>query len=80
LNFRTRQGLTVGANGRNTMLNWDYPASDGTQWISTSPAESSLQTEPAVLAKTNGAGFFGAQIGGITQAENTVDQEKFGQV
>ncbi|WP_308815294.1 TonB-dependent receptor [Sphingomonas sp. GV3] len=80
LNFRTRQGFTVGANGRNTMLNWDYPASDGTQWISTSPAESSLQTEPAVLAKTGGAGFFGAQIGGITQAENTVDQEKFGQV
>lgn len=34
----------------------------------------------AVLAATNGAGFFGAQIGGITNAENTVDKEKFGQV
>ncbi|WP_294294692.1 TonB-dependent receptor [uncultured Sphingomonas sp.] len=80
LNFRTRQGFTVGANGRNTMLNWDNPASDAKQWISTSPAESSLRTEPAVLAATNGAGFFGAQIGGITNAENTVDKEKFGQV
>ncbi len=80
LNFRTRQGFTVGANGRNTMLNWDNPASDGIQWISTSPAESKLRTEPAVLAATNGQGFFGAQIGGITRAENTVDQEKFGQI
>lgn len=80
LNFRTRQGFTVGANGRNTLLNWDNAASDATQWISTSPAESSLQTEPAVLAKTNGAGFYGAQIGGITSADNTVDQEKFGQI
>ncbi|MBN8806811.1 MAG: TonB-dependent receptor [Sphingomonas sp.] len=80
LNFRTRQGFTVGANGRDTMLNWNYPASDGTQWISTSPAESKLRTEPAVLAATNGAGFFGAQIGGITNAEQTVDQEKFGQI
>ena len=80
LNFRTRQGFTVGANRRNTYLNWDNPASDGSQWISTSPAESSLQTEPAVLAKTNGAGFYGAQIGGITSAENTVDKEGFGQL
>jgi iron complex outermembrane receptor protein len=80
LNFRTRQGFTVGANGRDTFLNWDNPASDATQWISTSPAESSLQTEPAVLAKTNGLGFFGAQIGGITHAEDTVDKEKFGQI
>jgi iron complex outermembrane receptor protein len=80
LNFRTRQGFTVGANGRSTYLNWDNPASDGTQWISTSPAESHLQTEPAVLAATNGAGFYGAQIGGITSADNTVDKEKFGQI
>lgn len=80
LNFRTRQGFTVGANGRNTYLNWDNPATDATQWISTSPAESSLQTEPAVLAKTGGAGFYGAQIGGITNSEDTIDKEGFGQI
>ena len=80
LNFRTLQGFTVGANGRNTTLDWQFPASDATQWVSTSPGESHLQTEPAVLAATNGAGFFGAQIGGITNAEQTVDKEKFAQV
>jgi iron complex outermembrane receptor protein len=80
LNFRTLQGFTAGANGRDTMLDWQYPASDGTRWVSTSPGESSLQKEPAVLAATNGAGFFGAQIGGITRAELTIDKEKFGQL
>lgn len=80
LNFRTLQGFTAGANGRDTMLDWQYPASDGTRWVSTSPGESRLQDEPAVLAATNGAGFFGAQIGGITRAELTIDKEKFGQL
>lgn len=80
LNFRTLQGFTVGANGRNTMLNWQYPGSDGTKWVSTSPAESSLQTEPAVLRATNGAGFTGAQIGGITNADQTIDKEKYAQI
>ena len=80
LNFRTLQGFTVGASGRDTLLNWQYPASDATHWVSTSPGESHLQTEPAVLAATNGAGFFGAQIGGIDHSENTVDKEKFAQI
>lgn len=80
LNFRTLQGFTVGANGRDTTLNWQYPASDATRWVSTSPGESHLQTEPAVLAATNGAGFFGAQIGGIDHSEQTVDKEKFAQI
>jgi len=80
LNFRTLQGFTAGANGRNTTLDWQFPASDATKWVSTSPGESHLQTEPKVLAATNGAGFFGAQIGGITRAENTIDKEKFGQI
>ena len=80
LNFRTLQGFTVGASGRDTLLNWQYPASDATRWVSTSPGESHLQTEPAVMTATNGAGFYGAQIGGIDHSENTVDQEKFGQL
>ncbi len=80
LNFRTLQGFTVGANGRNTSLDWQNPASDGTNWVSTSPGESKLQDEAAVLAATNGAGYFGAQIGGITNADQTVDDEKYGQI
>lgn len=80
LNFRTLQGFTVGANGRNTMLDWQYPASDATRWVSTSPGESKMQDEPAVLAANGGQPFLGAQIGGITDADQTLDKEKYGQI
>lgn len=80
LNFRTLQGFTVGANGRNTTLNWDNPASDATQWVSTF-AEASVKDSPAIRAANNGQSYFGAQIGGVTGgADLTLDREKFGQV
>ena len=80
LGFRTLQGFTVGANGQNTYLNWQHPASDANQWVTTAPAENSLQTEPAVLAATGGAGYLGAQIGYQATSGVTTDREKFGQV
>ncbi len=80
LNFRTLQGFTVGASGRNTTLDWANPASDAKQWVSTF-AEARLQDSAAVLAANGGKPFFGSQIGGITGAsELTIDKEKFGQV
>ena len=80
LGFRTLQGFTVGANGRDTFLNWQHPASDATQWVTTAPAENGLQTEPAVLAATNGLGYTGSQIGYQATDGVTTDQEKFGQI
>ncbi|WP_204328394.1 hypothetical protein, partial [Stenotrophomonas maltophilia] len=34
LDFRTRQGFTSGTNGRNTYVNWQFPASDASRWLS----------------------------------------------
>jgi len=80
LSFRTLQGFTVGANGQNTTLNWDSPASDGSKWVTTAPAENSLHDSPEIRAANGGQPFYGSQIGGITNSDQTVDQEKFGQV
>ncbi|WP_230483106.1 TonB-dependent receptor [Sphingomonas sp. Leaf21] len=78
--FYTRQGFTASAVGKVTSLDWANPASDASQWVNFSPNDAKLQQEPAVLAATNGAGFFGAQVGGITNADQTVDRELFGQL
>lgn len=79
LSFRTLQGFTVGANGRNTLLNWTSPASDGTQWVTTAPAENAVRDNPTIRAANGGNPFTGAQIGGITNADQTLDKEKFAQ-
>lgn len=80
LDFRTKQGFTSGTNGRNTYVNWQFPASDASRWLSNFTAlGGENQGEPAVLAANGGRPFFGRQIGGITFAEKTRDQELFGQ-
>ena len=80
LDWRTQQGFTSGTYGRTSYVNWDYPATDATKWISNYTALGGEdQKEPAVLAANNGQPFFGRQIGGITKSDFTLDKEKFGQ-
>ncbi|WP_287980561.1 TonB-dependent receptor [Sphingomonas sp.] len=75
LDFRTQQGFTAGANGRNTYVNWTSPASDATKWLSN---YSALGGENV---KDSGQNFFARQIGGIPlQVGFTVDKETFGEV
>ncbi|WP_022674983.1 TonB-dependent receptor [Novosphingobium sp. B-7] len=75
LDFRTQQGFTSGANGRNTIVNWDRPATDPTKWLSNYTA---LGGEN--VTATDGRKFFGRQIGGIpTQSGFTVDKEWYGE-
>nr|NUR38184.1 TonB-dependent receptor [Sphingomonas sp.] len=80
LDWRTQQGFTSGTYGRTSYVNWQYPATDATKWISNFTAlGGENQTEPAVLAANGGQPFFGRQIGGITKSDFTLDKEKFGQ-
>ena len=80
LDWRTQQGFTSGTYGRTSYVNWQYPATDATKWISNFTAlGGENQTEPAVLAANNGQPFFGRQIGGITKSDFTLDKEKFAQ-
>jgi iron complex outermembrane receptor protein len=80
LDFRTQQGFTSGTLGRTSFVDWQYPATDATRWLSNFTAlGGENQTEPAVLAANNGQPFFGRQIGGITKSDFTLDKEKFAQ-
>lgn len=80
LDFRTQQGFTSGTNGQSTYVNWQNPASDPSRWLSNYTAlGGENQTEAAVRAANGGNPFFGRQIGGITYAEKTRDNELFGQ-
>jgi iron complex outermembrane receptor protein len=80
LDWRTQQGFTSGTYGRTSYVNWQYPATDATKWISNFTAlGGENQTEPAVLAANGGQPFFGRQIGGITKSDFTLDKEKFAQ-
>lgn len=76
LDFRTQQGFTAGANGRNTQVNWNSPASDATKWLSNFSAEGGEN-----ITAPDGRRFFGRQIGGIPlQSGFTTDSEIFGEV
>ncbi|HEX8486508.1 TonB-dependent receptor [Sphingomonas sp.] len=76
LDFRTTQGFTAGANGRNTTVNWNSPASDATKWLSNFTAAGGED-----ITAPDGRKFFGRQIGGIpTQSGFTLDKEVFGEV
>jgi iron complex outermembrane receptor protein len=80
LDWRTQQGFTSGTYGRTSYVNWQYPATDATKFISNFTALGGEdQKEPAVLAANGGQPFFGRQIGGITKSDFTLDKEKFGQ-
>ncbi|WP_082463999.1 TonB-dependent receptor [Sphingomonas sp. Leaf17] len=73
LDFRTQQGFTAGANGRNTTVNWQFPASDATKWLSNFTAAGGEN-----ITATDGRKFFGRQIGGIPlQSGFTLDKEIF---
>ncbi|MBB4153916.1 iron complex outermembrane receptor protein [Sphingomonas jinjuensis] len=75
LDFRTKQGFTAGANGRNTYVNWASPASDATKWLSNFTALGGENVND-----TNQR-FFARQIGGIPLSVGfTVDKEKFGEL
>lgn len=75
LDFRTQQGFTAGANGRKTTVDWQYPASDATRWLSNYTANG------GETIRANGTSFFGRQIGGIPlQSGFTVDKEVFGEL
>lgn len=81
LDFRTQKGFTAGANGRNTTVNWDTPASDPTMWISTFNASGPRSLGAQDLARNGGVDFVGRQIGGIPlQSGFTLDKEVFGQL
>ncbi|KQN71378.1 TonB-dependent receptor [Sphingomonas sp. Leaf67] len=76
LDFRTQQGFTAGANGRNTQVNWNSPASDATKWLSNFTANGGEN-----ITAPDGRRFFGRQIGGIPlQSGFTTDSEIFGEV
>ena len=73
LDFRTQQGFTAGANGRNTTVNWQFPATDASKWLSNFTANGG-----ETINGNNGTTFFGRQIGGIPlQSGFTVDKEIF---
>lgn len=76
LDFRTQQGFTAGANGRNTIVDWQYPASDASKWLSNYTAAGGEN-----ITAPDGRKFFGRQIGGIpTQSGFTLDKEIFGEL
>lgn len=76
LDFRTQQGFTAGANGRNTVVNWNSPASDATKWLSNFTASGG-----ETIRAPDGRTFVGRQIGGIPlQSGFTNDEEVFGEV
>lgn len=76
LDFRTQQGFTAGADGQNTVVNWQNPASDGSKWLSNYTANGG-----ETITAPDGRTFFGRQIGGIpTQSGFTADKEWFGEV
>lgn len=76
LDFRTQQGFTAGANGRNTVVNWQYPATDASRWLSNFTANGGEN-----IKSPTGATFFGRQIGGIPlQSGFTLDKEIFGEL
>lgn len=73
LDFRTQQGFTSGANGRNTTVDWDSPATDPTKWLSNYTANGGEN-----ITASDGRTFFGRQIGGIpTKSGFTLDKEWF---
>ncbi|WP_026009215.1 TonB-dependent receptor [Sphingomonas sp. ATCC 31555] len=75
LDFRTQQGFTAGANGRDTIVNWQSAASDGSKWLSNFTANGG-----ETIRAPDGRTFFGRQIGGIpTQSGFTLDKEAFGE-
>lgn len=81
LDFRTQQGFTAGANGRDTVVNWDSPASDASKWLSNFTAYGGENLSAGDQAANGGQNFFGRQIGGIpTQSGFTLDKEVFGEV
>ncbi|HEX8445385.1 MAG TPA: TonB-dependent receptor [Sphingomonas sp.] len=81
LDFRTQQGFTAGANGRKTTVDWQYPASDASRWISNFTAFGGENLSPSDQAANGGRPFFGRQIGGIPlQSGFTVDKEIFGEL
>jgi iron complex outermembrane receptor protein len=74
LDFRTQQGFTAGANGRNTIVDWQFPASDASKWLSNFTANG------GETIRNKGTSFFGRQIGGIPlQSGFTFDKELFGE-
>ncbi|WP_033920045.1 TonB-dependent receptor [Sphingomonas sp. 37zxx] len=76
LDFRTQQGFTAGANGQNTIVDWQFPASDATKWLSNFTANGGEQ-----ITAPDGRTFFGRQIGGVpTQSGFTVDKEIFAEL
>ncbi|RJG56198.1 TonB-dependent receptor [Sphingobium terrigena] len=81
LDFRTKQGFTAGANGKNTIVDWDSAASDPTKWLSNFTAVGGENLSPSDQAANGGVAFFGRQIGGIPlQSGFTKDDEKFGEL
>jgi len=81
LDFRTKQGFTAGAVGRNTTVDWEFPASDPSRWLSNFTALGGENLSPSDQALNGGQNFFGRQIGGIPlQSGFTRDEEKFGEV
>ncbi|RYY05338.1 MAG: choice-of-anchor A family protein, partial [Alphaproteobacteria bacterium] len=80
LDFRTKQGFTAGANGRNTIVNWNSPASDPTKWLSNFTALGGENLSASDREDNGGRNFFGRQIGGIPlQSGFTLDKEIFGE-
>ncbi len=80
LDFRTKQGFTAGANGRNTIVNWNSPASDPTKWLSNFTALGGENLSASDRENNGGRNFFGRQIGGIPlQSGFTLDKEIFGE-
>lgn len=76
LDFRTQQGFTAGADGQNTVVNWQSPASDASKWLSNFTASGGEN-----ITAPDGRKFFGRQIGGVpTQSGFTADKEWFGEV
>lgn len=76
LDFRTQQGFTAGASGRDTIVNWQFPASDATKWLSNFTANGGEN-----ITSPDGRRFFGRQIGGIPlQSGFTLDKEIFAEV
>lgn len=76
LDFRTKQGFTAGALGRDTNVNWAAPGTDGTKWVS-----NFTNYGGETITAPDGRTFFGRQIGGIpTESGFTLDKEVFGEI
>ncbi|MDQ2764802.1 MAG: TonB-dependent receptor [Pseudomonadota bacterium] len=76
LDFRTKQGFTAGAIGRDTNVNWASPGADATKWLSNFSAYGG-----ETVTDNSGKAFVGRQIGGIpTQSGFTLDKEVYGEI